>query len=70
MGLVGEVKTVAYVCDDCGVGQLGDLDGERTKSGELHAKHREWDGKTIVTLVDGKGACPGCGKKIAAAKSK
>lgn len=72
MGLVGEVKTVAYVCEDsCGFGQLGDRDGERTKSGELHPKHREWDGTTTVRLVDGKGECPNCGKKITAAvKSK
>lgn len=69
MGLGGEVKRVAFVCDvpsekhpkGCGRGQRGDVDGQRSESGELHAKHREWDGVTTVDLIDGKGTCAGCG---------
>jgi hypothetical protein len=64
MGVKAEVRTVAFVCDKCGLGQAGDVDGERDKAGKLAAKHREWDGRTTVQLVGGAGACPNCGDPV------
>jgi hypothetical protein len=48
----------AFVCQ-CGIGQVGDLTGERGPDGKLHPKSRAWDGKTFVYhKPDEKPVCP------------